>query len=141
MADYLELGSQLEDFCKSLLPDVPVRQLSDWQEIQKLEFRGRLICIAYAGENVGQSQGRSQVADVTHVWLTIVSVQTAGKALSATDRVKAGPILSELSGLQGAEFDGFYPLTRITPPKPRYEEGFAHYTLAWLARQVVQPKR
>lgn len=137
MDDYLSLGSAMEAYITGFLPDVPVRQLSDWTELKKVEFRGRLICIAYAGEVVGRSQGRNQAADVTHLWLTIVSVQSAGKALGAADRQKAGPVLAALSELQGAEFEGFYPLSRITPPKPRYDEGFSHYPLAWEARQII----
>ena len=132
MDDYLELGSLLEAHLKAGMPDSPVQQLTNLGEIDKIAVRGHLICIAFASE--GQNSSASPYdATITQRWLTVVSVQTAGRALESTlANTLAGPLLARLGKLvQGQRFPGFTPLQRIPPPAPRYLAGFAHFALAW----------
>lgn len=132
MDDHLALGGLLEDYLRESLTGSPVQQLTALGDIDKIAARGHLICIAYAGDAVDPTEQRWD-AIITQRWLTIVTVQTAGKANDPSlPLLKAGPLLWRLGKLvQGKRFPGYKALKRITPPAPRFQAGFAHFPLAW----------
>ncbi len=132
MDDYLALGGLLEGYVANGMAGSPVKQLTAMGEIENIALRGHLICIAFAGESVAISHS-PDTAVIVQRWLTIVSVQTTGKALDATvPLAKAGPLLWRLGKLvQGQQFPGYKPLVRVTPPPPRLLDNFAHFPLAW----------
>jgi hypothetical protein len=138
--DYLALGSLLEDYIKERLPDSPVKILTELGDIEEVTVRGHLICVAYGGEIVPPTNHPRTATAIRQLWLTIVSIQTAEKALEAGKRMaKAGPLLAQVhKALLGKEFPGYQPLERITPPAPRLSAGFAHYTLGWAAQFTIQ---
>lgn len=137
MDDYLALGTLLEEYIRAEMPGSPVQQLTELSAIEAVTLRGHLICVAYAGELVVESKGRA--ASIRQRWLTVVSVQSAGKAQGGqVARAKAGPILMALGEkLQGRMFEGFKALNRLTPPPPRHAAGFAHFPLAWEAELTI----
>lgn len=131
MDDWLKVGGLLESYIKGVMSDSPVQQLTTLSDIEQIALRGHLICVAYAGETV--ESDRIDTVTVTQRWLTIVSVQSASRALDARVPLsKAGPLLAKLVlAVQGQQFEGFKPLTLVTPPPPRQASAFQHFPLAW----------
>jgi hypothetical protein len=140
MEDYLGLEAQLTSYLATWLPEVPVLSLDHLAAIDRANFRGAAVIVMYAGEEVPKkAAGQGHDQWIEQRWLTVVAVQSAapsgdGRAV----RALAGPILDRLGRLlQGHKFTGYRPLRRLSPPQPRYTDGFAHFPLLWEIPLVV----
>jgi hypothetical protein len=137
--DYLMLGERLVEHLNGQITDCKTLSLDSLETLDKSTFRGLAVFVMFAGEavptGVGNEAGWGAFQQVEQYWLTVVSVQTAGQQGDGrVARKKAGPILAQVGkALQGHAFAGFRPLRRVTPPAPRYVDGFAHFPLLWRA--------
>lgn len=137
--DYLTLGERLVEHLNRQVTACKTLSLDNLEALAEADFRGLAVFVMFAGEVVptgaGNEAGGGAFQQVEQYWLTVVSVQTAGQQGDGrVARKKAGPILAQVGkALQGHPFVGFRPLRRVTPPAPRYVDGFAHFPLLWRA--------
>ncbi|MGZ8245832.1 phage tail terminator protein [Methylomagnum sp.] len=142
MSDYLALGPQIITELEARSLGCKVLSVDDLDAIDMSVYRGMAVFVAYAGEIVPEDNERrsgfGKYQEIDQYWLTIVAVQTAGKAGEGTiARSKAGPVLHSIGiALQGKTL-GAAQLYRVTPPKPRYHAGYVHFPLLWRASVTI----